>query len=526
MTSMTLPADPARVRAEAALRASEERLRHLVEHAQDVIYCCDAQGNFTYVNPAAARLMKYHADELLGRHFLEIIHPDHHERAGRLYARQFLERLPSTYLEFAAVTKSGDTVWIGQHVQLIAEGGAVAGVQAIARDITPQKDAEERLRRSEAKYRSLIQGAAYGIYRSTFEGRILDANPAFVQMLGYGSVEEVTALNMADVYRVAADREQIIERYKPERGGAAEVEWKRKDGTPITVCLSARVVDFEADGLSCFEGVVEDVTAKRTLEAQLREAQKMEAIGVLARGVAHDFNNVLAAILGCSNLLVSHLEPGHPARDDAAEIGKAVARGAWLTRQLLDFSRPRAVDMPATDLGAVVRGLEQMLQRVVGEAITLQIDTREPAPVVRAEPGQIEQMVMNLVVNARDAMPRGGRIDIVVEVRDPDPHAAIVYPGGQPARTARIAVHDTGTGIAASAQPHVFEPFFTTKEPSKGTGLGLSIVYGIAKEAGGTVLFSTVPDAGTTFEILIPLAAGSARPGDLPATRGSVRRVE
>jgi len=508
---MMQPVDPAHVRVQEALRASEERLRHLVEHAQDLIYDCDRQGRFTYVNPAAARLMKYHPDELIGRRFLQLVHDAHHRRVARLYARQFRDGLPSTYLEFEAVTKTGDIVWIGQHVQLIAEDGVVAGVQAIARDITPQKDAEDRLRRSEAKYRSLIQGAAYGIYRSTAEGQILDANPAFAHMLGYDAVEEVTGLNMTDVYRSASDREHIIERYKPDRAGALEVEWKKKDGTPITVWLTARGVEFEADGRSGFEGIVEDITAKRALEAQLREAQKMEAIGLLARGVAHDFNNVLAAILGCSNLIVKQLPPEHPAREDAIEIGKAAARGAALTRQLLAFSRRRAMDVPAIDLSAVVRGLETLLLRVVGNAITLRIEA--PGPVsIAAEPGQIEQVVMNLVVNARDAMPDGGRLDIAVEVLNIDNHATIAYPAVLPGRYARIAVTDTGTGIAAEAQRHVFEPFFTTKDPSRGTGLGLSIVYGIAKEAGGTVLFSTEPNQGTTFEILIPLAAQTFHP--------------
>jgi len=208
---------------------------------------------------------------------------------------------------------------------------------------------------------------------------------------------------------------------------------------------------------------------------------------------------------------VKQLPPEHPAREDAIEIGKAAARGAALTRQLLAFSRRRAMDVPAIDLSAVVRGLETLLLRVVGNAITLRIEA--PGPVsIAAEPGQIEQVVMNLVVNARDAMPDGGRLDIAVEVLNIDNHATIAYPAVLPGRYARIAVTDTGTGIAAEAQRHVFEPFFTTKDPSRGTGLGLSIVYGIAKEAGGTVLFSTEPNQGTTFEILIPLAAQTSHP--------------
>jgi two-component system cell cycle sensor histidine kinase/response regulator CckA len=469
--------------AQDALRASEERLRHIVEHAQDLIYYCDANGRFTYVNPTAARVMKYDEHELLGRHFLTLIREDYRASAGDFYARQLVAQTPTTYFEFPSVTKTGETIWIGQHVQLVHDAGGIAGVYAIARDISRQKRAEDKLRKSEARYRSLIQGAAYGIYRTTVEGEILDANPALASMLGY-SLEELHALNMTALYKSAAERGALIEQYRRENNQTltTNVTWQRKDGTPIIVRLTARVADFD-DGLSCFEGVAEDITEKHALEEQLRQALKMEAVGRLARGVAHDFNNVLAAIIGCSDLLTARLKADDPSKEDAEEIRKAAERGAALTRQLLAFSRSQVLEAKVLDLNEAVLQLEGMLERLAGERVAIDIEVSGTPTRVRIEPGQFEQVVVNLVVNARDAMPGGGTIHVLVEPIVIDERAVLRYPGIADGSFARIAVTDTGGGIHPDMQPHVFEPFFTTKGPSKGTGLGLSIVYGIAKEA-------------------------------------------
>jgi PAS domain S-box-containing protein len=493
--------------AEEALRASEERLRHIVEHARDLIYYCDANGRFTYVNPAAARIMQYDERELLGRHFLTLIRGDYRPAAAELYQRQVAERTPTTYFEFPSVTKSGGMIWVGQHVQLVYQAGLVVGVHAIARDISRQKDAEDRLRKSEARYRSLIQGAAYGIYRTTVDGTILDANPALAQMLGY-TLDELHALNMSAIYKSAAERGALIEQYQREHSQTltTDVTWRRKDGTPIIVRLTARVADFD-DGLSCFEGVAEDITEKRALEEQLRQALKMEAVGRLARGVAHDFNNVLAAIIGSSDLLAMRLKPGDPAKEEAEEIRKAAERGAALTRQLLAFSRSQVLEAKLLDLNEIVLKLESLLQRLAGEEVTVKVTAPGTPTHVRIEPGQLEQVLMNLVVNARDAMPAGGTVNVLVEPIRLDERSVLRYTGISDGPFARIAVTDTGPGIDPDMQPHVFEPFFTTKGPSKGTGLGLSIVYGIVKEAGGTVSFFTAPHEGTTFEVLLPLVA-------------------
>jgi len=496
--------------AEEALRASEEHLRHIVENAQDLIYYCDREGRFTYVNPTAARVMQYAEHELIGRHFLSLVRPDYQQAAGDVYQRQMLDRTPTTYLELPAVTKTGQTIWVGQHVQLVYEGERVTAIHAITRDISRQKDADDRLRKSEARYRSLIQGAAYGIYRATVDGTILDANPALANMLGY-TVDELLALDMSAVYKSSAERGALIDRYRRENNQtlATDVTWQRKDGTPIVVRLTARVVDFD-DGLSCFEGVAEDITEKRALEDQLREALKMEALGRLARRVAHDFNNVLAAIIGCSDLLCMSLKPDDPSRHESDEIRRAALRGAALTRQLLAFSRSQKPDAKLLDLNEAVLRLESILRGLVGERVSLTVRVSSTPTRMRVEPGQLEQMLLNLVVNARDAMPEGGPIDVLVEPVRLDERSVLRYPGIADGPFARLAVTDTGVGIDPDVEAHIFEPLFTTKDASKGTGLGLSIVYGIAKAAGGTVSFTTGPTQGTTFEVLLPLVEAMA----------------
>jgi len=315
---------------------------------------------------------------------------------------------------------------------------------------------------------------------------------------------------MSAVYKSPADRVALIEEYRSRKSPAplsTDVTWRRKDGTSIIVHVTARVVHLE-DGVSCFEGVVEDITEKRALEEQLRQAQKMEAVGRLARGVAHDFNNVLAAIIGCSDLLAIQLDASDVSREEADEIRKAAERGAALTRQLLAFSRSQMLDAKLLDVNDIVRQLDGMLQRLAGDSVALQVRAAGAPLHVRIEPGQLEQVLLNLVVNARDAMPNGGKITVTLDEVRVDGRAVLRYPGVSAGTFARIAVSDTGEGIDPELQPHIFEPFFTTKGPSKGTGLGLSIVYGIVKDAGGTVSFSTAPNEGTTFNVLLPLAAG------------------
>ncbi len=454
--------------------------------------------------------MKYDEAELIGRHFLTLIRPDYVETAKAFYGGNWPNgrriRTSSSRRSPRTDKSSGSASTCSSSSRATRS----TGVQAIARDISKQKEAEERLRQSESRYRSLIQGAAYGIYLATVDGRILDANPAFARMLGLGSVDAAASMNMNDIWARPEDRAAFIRRYRDSGAPtlSGEVEWKKKDGGSIMVRLTAHLVDVDGNEDSCFEGIVEDITERRALEEQLRQSQKMEAIGRLARGIAHDFNNVLAAILGNSDLIQIRLKPDDPLHTDIHEIAKAAERGAALTRQLLVFSRRQALAPEVLNLHTVVSNFDMMMQRLSGD-IQLKLSTPGPAPMVRMEPGQIEQVVMNLVVNARDAIQEGGTISVIADLVNVDQRGSARHAGIAPGRYARIAVHDTGKGIDPEMQRHLFEPFFTTKDPAKGSGLGLSIVYGIAKEAGGTVTCSSAPSQGTTFEVLLPVAPDS-----------------
>jgi len=503
-----------------AFHMGEERFRCLVEGAQDLIYTCDGMGQFTYVNPTAVRAMQYGEGELIGRHFLTLIRPDYRPRVGETYARQLLERTPNTYLEFPAVTKAGDTIWVGQYVQLVYDGEKVVGVQAIARDITRQKTAEELLRHSEARYRSLIQGAAYGIYRTNEHGRLLQVNPALVAMLGYGSADDLLALgDTTTIFNDPAIRRGLIEQCRQSgQVDGVEVLWKRKDGTPLTVRLSGRTFRNEAENINEFQVIVEDVSERQRLENQLREAQKIEAVGQLAGGIAHNFNNLLTAILGYAELLLSRSDTSDVARRDLEEIQKAGQRATVLTEQLLAFSH-KHVPMPEEiDLNRAVAELEHMLKRAIREDITLTCDLAQTPALLRIDPNEIEQVILNLVLNARDAMPMGGHIRIEVA------HAQLSQPADQtapalpPGDYVRLSVTDDGAGIAPEVRPHLFEPFFTTKPVGKGTGLGLASVYGIVQHSHGSISVDSEVGRGTTFTLHFPALSHSHSLAVTPAT--------
>ncbi|OGL09475.1 MAG: hypothetical protein A3I14_02640 [Candidatus Rokubacteria bacterium RIFCSPLOWO2_02_FULL_73_56] len=363
-----------------------------------------------------------------------------------------------------------------------------------------RKQAEDALARSEAQYRSLVEGAVHGIARTNRGGRFLAVNRALVTMLGYESEAELLALDLArDVYADPAERLRVIE---GSRKAAQETQWKRKDGTLVTVRLSGPPTR-DADGHTTgFEIIVEDVTARRQLEEQLRQAQKMEAIGQLAGGVAHDFNNLLTVIIGRSQLLLDRLARHDGARRDVELAHKAATRAATLTRQLLAFSRKQVLQPKVLDLGEVVSGMGKLLARLIGEHIRLVVRPG-PGPLrVNADQGQLEQVIMNLAVNARDAMPEGGQL--VLETSRVAPGQAPPALAGQRGALVLLEVTDDGCGMDAETRRRVFEPFFTTKEPGKGTGLGLATVYGIVTQSGGHIDVESWPGRGTRFRVWLP----------------------
>ena len=396
---------------------------------------------------------------------------------------------------------------------LASVGGQIA--LAIERKLV-----EEALRRSEANYRSLVHGAPYGICRVSTHGKLLDVNPALVEMLGYDSEAELKAVNMdVKVYRDPDERARLL-RNRPERFEGAEVVWKRKNDTLINVRLSGRLVHDPGGATDYYEMIAENITERRALENQLRQAQKMEAVGRLAGGVAHDFNNLLMVIKGHAELLLERLHGDDWQCHKAEQIQKAADRAAALTRQLLAFSRMQVLQPKVIDLNAVVTEMGKMLPVMIGEAIELSIVTSPELGRVKADPGQMEQVILNLAVNARDAMPNGGKLVIETQNCEMDEPFARRHPPMVAGRFVMLAVTDTGTGMDAETQTHIFEPFFTTKEKGKGTGLGLATVYGVVKQSGGFIWVYSEPGQGTTFKIYLPRlndAADSPRAERVPA---------
>ena len=385
---------------------------------------------------------------------------------------------------------------------------------------------------SEERYRSLVENAVYGILRGDEKG-LLSVNSAFAKMLGYNSPEEVLRLPIADIWSDPQQRKRIYEKYGVGLPFVSEeVLLRRKDGTPLTVNVSGRA-SRDHTGRVILETIVEDVSERRALELQLRQAQKMDAIGRLAGGVAHDFNNLLTVIAGYTDLTAEALGEQHPLRRELEEVKKATARATSLTRQLLAFSRQQVLEPRIIDVNASIRSLQSMLQRALGERIELFLKLGESANV-KADPGQLDQVVLNLVLNSRDALgDKAGCIAIETAVADLDETYAREHLGVNPGHYVMIAVSDNGQGMDPETQAHVFEPFFTTKSSDRGTGLGLSTVYGIVNQSGGHIWLYSEKGVGTTFKVYLPIAAGNVQSSTSPPLlpppvtgRGTVLVVE
>jgi PAS domain S-box-containing protein len=364
---------------------------------------------------------------------------------------------------------------------------------------------EEALRRSEARSRSLISSAAFGICRCTRGGKFLDVNPALIAMLGHESVEDLLRVNARhEVFVNPRELDRLAEdnrRTGTPKG--VDVQWKRKDGRIIVVRLSGGAALTDDEPEEVLELMAEDITDRRQLEEQLRQAQKMDAVGRLAGGVAHDFNNLLMVINGYTEVLLEQLERESDMHRKVELIQQAADRAATLTRQLLAFSRKQLLELKVVDVNTVIGDMERLLRPLIGENIELVTRLAPDAGHTRADAGQLEQVIMNLVVNAKDAMPEGGKLtlqssDITVPQNSSDHHFI------ESGRYTVLSVSDTGCGMDKETQSRIFEPFFTTKEKGKGTGLGLSTVYGIVKQSNGYVFAQSEPGAGTTFHVYLP----------------------
>jgi two-component system cell cycle sensor histidine kinase/response regulator CckA len=497
---------------------AKEQLQLLLDSTAEAIYAIDLNGACTLCNAAGLRLLGYgHESELLGKDMHITMH--HTRPDGRPY--------PVAECKIYQASREGKRAHVTDEVLWRADGTSfpaeywsypikhderiVGGVVTFF-DITERKRAEEQLRRSESRYRSIIESAPYGVLRVDQNGRIAMANSALAAMLGYQGPDEVLGLNTgADVYLIPTEQQRDRDYASKDPRVGYETRWKRKDGKTITVRLGGRRLPDDDELPGGVEVFVEDITEQRSLQKQFEHAQKMEAVGRLAGGVAHDFNNLLMVISGYAQLMQDPPTDSRKVSQYVTQIREASSRAAGITRQLLAFSRKQVLEPTILDLNYVVKDLGKMLPRLLGEDVETVMELDPQVGTVRADRGQIEHVIMNLGVNARDAMPQGGRLTIATSnvALDASYYQGVVVPPGQ---YVLLAVSDTGTGMDAETQVHIFEPFFTTKEAGKGTGLGLATVYGIVKQSNGFIWVYSEPDKGSIFKIYLPrvdAAAGS-----------------
>jgi two-component system cell cycle sensor histidine kinase/response regulator CckA len=483
----------------------------------------------TYQSPSVERILGYAPEELVGNIPFDFIHPEDTEKARRALGEALREPDKTVDLEVRFRHKKGHWCHFACTFTNLLDNVAIQGIVSNAFDISERKNTEEALRESEERYRILFDSnplPMWVINADTFE--FLAVNDSAVRHYGY-SYEEFLSMTAADI-RPAEELPRFLEvisdraNVKTEKG-----LWKhtKKDGTVIDVEVTAHNLLFS--GKRALLVLINDVTEKiwaeealRQSEEQLRQAQKLESVGRLAGGIAHDFNNMLTAINGYSDLILGRLPLEDQLRRNVEEIKKAGVRSAELTRQLLAFSRQQILQTKVFDLNKTISETTVMLQRLIGEDIQLIASLSPDIGLIDADPGQLSQVILNLVVNSRDAMPRGGSIVIETEKISLDEQYASQHLSVKAGEYVMLAVSDTGIGMDEETRKQIFEPFFTTKEIGKGTGLGLSTVYGIVKQSGGNIWVYSEPGKGTTFKIYLPRVVEKDKTSETTADKSAV----
>jgi PAS domain S-box-containing protein len=506
-------------------KRAQHRILALLDSAPDAMVVVGEDGRIVLVNSQTERLFGYKRAELLGQP-VEVLVPERFWAEHRRHRGKYMEhtqvRPMGIGLELYGLRKDGSEfpVEISLSPQQTEDGVLVSST---IRDVTNRKRVEDTLRQSEAAFRGMVEGT-YGVYRAAPDGTILMANTAMALMLGYGSEKELLTLNLAaDIFQPG---EYSLHLFDPPGTrkpiSRREAHWRRKDGKVLTVELSGRSVSDEAGSFLYFEVIVEDVSHQRGVEQRLRHVQKMEAIGRLAGGIAHDFNNVLGVITGYSEMLLDRLRSDPALLALVNHVLNATDRGASLTRQLLAFSRQQVLEPRVVNIQEHMKGIEGLLRRVLGEDIRLSVNAGGRSVHLRADPAQLEQVIMNLVINARDAMPSGGSLTIEISRAQLDADYCKHAPDMHPGKYACMAVTDTGCGMDQEVLLRVFEPFFTTKESGKGTGLGLATVYGIVKQSGGNITVYSEVGHGTTFKVYLPLSEEAASKREIDSQESAV----
>jgi PAS domain S-box-containing protein len=491
--------------AKEALIESEQRYRIMAETAIDAITTIDESGQILFVNPSAERIFGYSAPEMLGFN-LALLLP------------AYTQGIPEAGA-FTGRHQDGHDIFLEVSFGAFTQGSRVLAT-GVLRDVSRRRRAEEELRRANETLRALIEATPLAIVAIDSDDNVSKWNSAAEKMFGWSEAEVLGRPLPCDPSNQRSDWAVLRETARSGASITKEATRKRKDGTFLDVTISAGPLAGPWGAPAGAVSVITDITERKRLEEQLRQAQKMDAVGRLAGGVAHDFNNLLTVIMGYGEMLLSSLTPNARPHDHALEILRAAEKACTLTKQLLAFSRRQVTYPVLLDINPVVVGVSNMLRRLIGEDVELVVLPNPTLGAVRADPGQIEQIIINLVVNARDAMPAGGRITIETGVAELGEEYAQTHLDVKPGRYACISVTDTGCGMAQTTQSHIFEPFFTTKEVGKGTGLGLATIYGIVKQNNGSIWVYSEPGKGSTFKIYLPAVYEQPQAG--PSVVGTV----
>lgn len=498
-----------RERAEAALRESEERFRNLLEFIPGIsIQGYGADGKVRYWNKASEQVYGYTAEEAIGKNLADLIIPDHvkseFQKALKLGAQATSsgEFMPGG--EYLLRHKNGSLVPVHSIHTVVKLEGRDPIMFCIDVDLTERKKIEEELRRTKEHLENVVENAVDAVAVVDSRGRVVSWNKRSEEVFGH-SAQEALGMHFSAFYEERSKLEPLLDELR-SRGVVRdrEMAMRCKDGQVVPMELSISLLkDHEGRrvGSVC---MARDLREKKLLEAQLMHAMKMEAVGTLAGGIAHDFNNLLQAVQGYTEWLLFRKQENDPDAQPLQAILRAAKRGGELTRQLLTFSRKLESRRRPTDLNREVLQVRELLERAIPKMITIELDLEDELRIVDIDPSQIEQAIMNLAVNARDAMPQGGLLRISTRNVFLNEKACRGRLGLTPGSYVLLAVSDTGHGMDQKTLQHVFEPFFTTKETGKGTGLGLSMVYGIVKSHGGHVFCESEPGRGTTFQVYLP----------------------
>jgi PAS domain S-box-containing protein len=504
-----------RKRAEEALRESEERYRTILENIEDGYYETDLPGDLTFFNDSLCKMLGYSKDEMLGMPNKQYTDEENREKLFQAFNEVYRTGEPTKGFDWQVVRKDGRKLFGEVSVSLIrGSEGQPTGFRGIARDITERKQAEEALRTEKQRFERLLENAPFGVILIGKEGNFKYVNSKFIELFGYDLKDIPNGKEwFKKAYPDPDYRHQVIETWIHDSNTSAPGEnvpriftAACKDGTKkisrfITVQLGTGEYLMSCEDITLVQRAEEE---KAALAEQLRQSQKMEAIGRLAGGIAHDFNNLLTVIRGYSQLSLLELKADDNVREHIEEVQRATQRATDLTRQLLAFGRRQIMEMRILDLNALLKDLDKMLHRVIGEDIELTYRLTKDIGQVKVDAGQIEQVILNLAVNARDAMPSGGKLTIETSNAELDEAYAHVHIGSKPGRYVMLSVSDTGVGMTPEIRERAFDPFFTTKEKGKGTGLGLSTCYGIVKQSGGNIWAYSEPGRGTTLKIYLP----------------------